>query len=239
MLISHRKKFIYTKTVKTAGTSVESYFEKYCMGEGEWSFTHARGEYVSEHGVIGYRGSNASGTTWRNHMPAAEIKAKVGQHVWNEYFKFCVVRNPFDKLVSGFHMFEKAKENRTTGQRVKTSIKKMLNMCEPIDRVVGKTDAERFKSWIKSGGWIDDRDKYLIGGEVCVDYFIRQENLEYGIRFVCEHLGLPFEPYAIPKLKSGIRPENARHEYWDYETVDIVNRLYSFEITKFNYLPPL
>ena len=36
MLISHRKQFIYTKTYKTAGTSVEVYFEPYCMQEGEW-----------------------------------------------------------------------------------------------------------------------------------------------------------------------------------------------------------
>lgn len=35
MLISHRKRFIFTKTAKTAGTSVESYFEQYCMPEGE------------------------------------------------------------------------------------------------------------------------------------------------------------------------------------------------------------
>ena len=31
MLISHRKKFIFTKTKKTAGTSVESVFETYCI----------------------------------------------------------------------------------------------------------------------------------------------------------------------------------------------------------------
>ena len=55
MLISHRKRFIYTKTVKTAGTSVESYFEPYCMREGEWSFSHSRAEYVSEAGIVGIR----------------------------------------------------------------------------------------------------------------------------------------------------------------------------------------
>lgn len=29
MLVSHRYKFIYTKTVKTASTSVESFFERF------------------------------------------------------------------------------------------------------------------------------------------------------------------------------------------------------------------
>lgn len=53
MLVSHRKKFIYTKTVKAAGTSVVSYFEKSCMPEGAWEFAHFRDEYVSEEGILG------------------------------------------------------------------------------------------------------------------------------------------------------------------------------------------
>jgi hypothetical protein len=48
MLISHRKRFIFFKTSKTAGTSVESFFEKFCYAEGEWKFSHAREETISE-----------------------------------------------------------------------------------------------------------------------------------------------------------------------------------------------
>lgn len=33
MLVSHRKKFIFAKTKKTASTSVESVFETYCIHE--------------------------------------------------------------------------------------------------------------------------------------------------------------------------------------------------------------
>jgi hypothetical protein len=36
MLVSHQRKFIYTKTVKTAGSSVESYFEPYCISPEEY-----------------------------------------------------------------------------------------------------------------------------------------------------------------------------------------------------------
>ena len=54
MLISHRKQFIFTKTVKTAGTSVESYFEQFCKPDGEWQESHAHEEYVSKSGIIGY-----------------------------------------------------------------------------------------------------------------------------------------------------------------------------------------
>lgn len=64
MLISHRKKFIFTKTNKTAGTSIESYYERFCMPVGEWEESHAREEYISDTGVIGYRGSNPTKYTY-------------------------------------------------------------------------------------------------------------------------------------------------------------------------------
>ena len=51
MLVSHRYKFIYTKTRKTAGSSVESYFEPFCMPDGEWTQRHLREEYVSDAGI--------------------------------------------------------------------------------------------------------------------------------------------------------------------------------------------
>ena len=102
MLISHRKRFIFIKTVKTAGTSVESYFEKYCMPEGEWQEAHTRDEYVSEEGIIGYRGPDASSSTWYNHMSAQKLLDLAGRDIWDSYFKFTVIRNPFDKLISAF-----------------------------------------------------------------------------------------------------------------------------------------
>jgi hypothetical protein len=54
MLISHRYRFICTKTVKTAGTSVENFFEEFCMPEGEWTESHGRDEYESPTGIISY-----------------------------------------------------------------------------------------------------------------------------------------------------------------------------------------
>ena len=79
MLISHRYRFIYTKTAKTAGTSVESFFERFCMPEGTWRQLHERNQHVSPEGIIGCRRAEIPpGTTWWNHMPAAEVKELIG-----------------------------------------------------------------------------------------------------------------------------------------------------------------
>lgn len=55
MLCSHSKHFLYFKTKKTAGTSVEIYFEPYCLPPGSWRPEHARAETVSGFGIIGSR----------------------------------------------------------------------------------------------------------------------------------------------------------------------------------------
>ena len=77
MLVSHIKKFIFTKTAKTAGTSVESYFKEYCMPEGEWEESHNCSESVSDAGVIGFRGKrNTFVPTWHKHRWYDHMSAK-------------------------------------------------------------------------------------------------------------------------------------------------------------------
>ncbi len=239
MLISHRKQFIFTKTKKTAGTSVESYFELYCMPDGEWEQVHARDEYVSEAGIIGYRGSSRSAAKWYHHMSAASIRDLIGREIWDSYYKFTVIRNPFDKLVSGFYMDEKIRRNYTQLQRLKSSAKRLMGKGRPIDRTTGRSEVERFRSWLRHGGAIHDRDKYLIDGVECVDYIIRYEALNGGIRHVCERLAIPFEPERIPQFKKGMRPHTIPvRDYFDAESEAIVRKLYAWEIERCGYELP-
>ncbi len=239
MLISHRKRFIFTKTVKTAGTSVESYFERYCLPEGEWTKCHTRDESVTDAGIIGFRGSGTRRWTWYHHMAAAKIRDQIGQETWDGYFKFTVVRNPFDKLISGFFMYDKDRRKHPLPRRLKAFASRVFKVGNPIDRVTGKTDVERFRSWIRNGGKIIDRDKYLIDDKECLDYIIRYEELHAGIQQVCETLGIPFEPKRIPNFKSGFRrTETPIRDFYDDETEKIVRRTYAWEFAKFGYEMP-
>lgn len=238
MLISHRKRFIFTKTSKTAGTTVEAYFEPYCLPEGQWSFSHRRGEYVSETGIVGYRGplSGRKLPVWYNHMSARKIRDRIGANTWDAYFKFTVVRNPFDKLISTFFMYENRKKKYTILQKLKALVKKAVDRGNPIDRVSGRTDVARFRSWIRKGGSNIDRNKYLIDGKECVDFFIRFENMSDDIKTVCDRLSLPFESSRINWLKKGKRPKDIHiRDYYDSRTEEIVRGLYSWEFQRFGY----
>jgi hypothetical protein len=215
MLVSHGKKFIYTKTAKTAGTSVESYFEPFCMAPGAWQFEHAREETVSAEGIIGYRGADTQGRRWFNHMSCEMIRQQLGAARWEQYFKFAVIRNPFDKLLSGYFFAQ-----RPAG-----------------------TDAELiagFRRWVQAGGAIIDRHTYTIAGQVCLDYFIRYEELDAGIAEVCRRLNLPFDAQRIPRLKADFRERHIPlQDFYDKDTCAIAATTYAFELEYFHYQRPV
>jgi len=216
MLVSHRESFIYTKTAKTASTSVESYFEPFCVPAGTWQFVeHEREELVSADGIIGYRGDHTGGKQWFNHMSCAAIRAQLGASIWDRYFKFAVIRDPFDKLLSGY--FFQQRPQGSAGELV-----------------------EGFRSWVRAGGAIVDRHTYTLEGEVCMDFFIRFERLEEGVEAVCRRLGVPFDAQRLPRLKADFRERSIPlREFYDRETRDRAAEIYAFELDYFGYRPPV
>lgn len=218
MLVSHRKKFVYTKTVKTAGTSVKSFFEKFCMPDGEWAFQRGREQYVSETGIIGFRGNDHTGRKWYNHMPALEVKNNLGPEIWNSYFKFCCIRNPWDKMVSAFFNFY---------------LKLKGIMPDSDDEKIGC-----FRDWIKRNRayLLYDGDRYLIDGLACVDYIIRYEDIENGVRDVCRIIGVDSGSIELPKMKANFRDSQLPYAaFYDSESMKIVKDRYAFEIVTFRY----
>lgn len=203
---------------------MESFFERYCLPEGAWNFSHGREETVCEAGIIGFRGSQAGNKTWWHHMPAETIRRQVGEAVWDSYFKFCVIRDPFDKLVSAFYFF------------ARHGLGEALN----DDRATRKHYLiTSFREWLMDGEVLTDRETYTTGGKLCVDDVIRYETLEEGIRSVCHRLGLLFNAKEIPRLKAGVRDQSIQlAEYYDPACIAKVEKAYRFELDTFGYQRP-
>jgi len=156
MLVSHQHKFIYTKTVKTAGSSVESYFEPYCISAEEYSQRRPGELHESAQGIIGYGPDRPADAKWYNHMPALAIKRQLGDEIWNNYFKFCVIRNPFDKAVSAYYFFKDRESNRAKIEERRPLLRKIQSKLMPKSQ---RDDPRRlFESWVLDGGMIWDRD---------------------------------------------------------------------------------
>ena len=220
MLISHTHHFIYTKTIKTAGTSVEIYFEDACLSpHSDVVRGHVIEQTITDAGIIGYRGPDPSGRQWYNHMAAALIRERIGTAIWDSYFKFCVIRNPFDRLVSNW-WFTMDLPHRTHYAEASAAERRAAFGQWAVDHV-----AE-----------IVDRDKYTINGEICVDYFARYERLLADIATICARVGYAYRPERLGMYKTGYRlVEQPLADYYDAATIGLVEATFGWELRHFGY----
>ena len=111
MIVSHKCKFIFLKTRKTAGTSIEITLSGLCGSNDIITPIAQEDEKIRQ--KLGYRGPqnyhilNTDNTKdnqeFFNHATAKFIRENLGEAVWNSYFKFCFERNPFDKYISRYY----------------------------------------------------------------------------------------------------------------------------------------
>lgn len=99
MIISHTHKFIFIKSRKTAGSSIQHALAKFC---GPMDVLTGAG-FCQE--VVQVGGKNLA------HMEATSIRKKLDPNIWSQYYKFCFVRNPWDLTVSRY--FWDLKKERT------------------------------------------------------------------------------------------------------------------------------
>jgi hypothetical protein len=212
VLVSHIYKFIYLKNYKVAGSSVESFFGQFCINQKnkiKYSFQDLQDEKITQWGILGSRGHGRF-TIWNNHKSAKSIKNNLGHELFDSYFKFCVVRNPYDLMVSSY-FFEKTKNN--FDYNFKSYCKTFKTPPNP--------NTERM--------FIDDV-------EVC-NYYIRYENLKNDIIFVLDKLGITdYDINDLPNHKSNYNPRDRCYQsYYDDETKEIVTNLFKIEIEMFGY----
>ncbi len=205
MLLSHNYKFIFIKTKKTAGTSIEISLSRYCNHPND-IITPISKEDEKIREKLGIVPKNFRGRKFRNHMTAEEIKQKIEPQQWKNFRKFCFVRNPWDALVSMYYYrLKRDNEQRSFPAFVK-SFKRFNNYQQYTDRE----------------------------GNIIVDFIGKYENLLKDLNTVCRRLELPFDGW-LPKAKGDLREENSYQEFYNEELKRFVSRRFKKEICYFNY----
>ncbi|WP_206817284.1 sulfotransferase family 2 domain-containing protein [Chroococcus sp. FPU101] len=233
MIISHKHKYIFIKTQKTAGSSIEIFLSRFCSEDDiitplsladekirqEWQGCTPRNytrplkliEYRLEHlkKLIIHQEKGTKNIFWP-HMPAKSIKAIVGEEIWNSYFKFCFVRNPWDAVISRYYWYMN-KSNETTNH---VELDDFLNKFDPHNNFY----------------------KYTINDELAVDYVGKYEALIESMRVICQKIGLPFDD-SLPRAKSQTRKDK-RHYSTIFNEVqaDYVKQKCLKEIELFGYI---
>ena len=201
MLVSHRHKFIFIKTRKTAGTSVEIALSRFCGPEdiispisaedekirrqlgypGPQHHLKSRGEYTARDWWDRLRGG--APRRFYNHAPAEEVRRMVGRQTWDSYFKFCFDRNPFDKAISKYYWTTKKKSTPP-------DMNEWLQTCATY----------RISNW----------GMYSLGGELAMDYVGRFEHLQEDLQTALERIGIDAVA-ALPNTKTGTRKDRSHY----------------------------
>jgi hypothetical protein len=227
MIISHKYKFIFIKTAKTAGTSIEVFLSKQC---GPIDIVTPITPPVVGHQPRNYQGvinpipeilerpnklfsalrhAITSREKFYNHMPASLVQKRIAGRLWKSYFKFCVERNPWDKVLSHYHMHA-AREGGS------------LSLDEYLAR--GRFPFNYFRYTNRSGA------------KVIVDRVLRYEKLLGELGEVFALLGVPFDGTLGVEAKSEYRTDRTPyHLIFNDEQRRIVENAFAKEIELHGY----
>ncbi|WP_421693402.1 hypothetical protein [Aestuariivirga sp.] len=201
MIYSAQHNFIFLKTTKTAGTSFEIVLSKYAdpadivtpISDEDEKTRQALGfpgpqNYLEPPGLLQRLGFRKASKTFYNHIPAAEVRAKLGAELFGRALKVSIVRNPYDLAVSRYFWSHRRQDD---------------------------TSPAHFRAWLLSHPPVLKKNRLIthIDGQSAVDLMIRFEAFEEGITRFAAQTGLPGTLYAefdAMRAKGQYRPKRAK-----------------------------
>ena len=203
-------KFIFIHAPKTGGNSIQHALRDYCvdditeMDNGDWydsggtlhNFEVANPVVNYKHGTIKDYYDN-----WKE-----EDFGNI-----DDYFKFCVVRNPWERAISAY--FYKYQTVIYAG--VEGLIK---------EKFMKENELQSMSSY------------YCIDGDISVDYCTKIETIQEGFNEVCDKLNIPKQGLLKLNNAGDVLRANTRYvEYYDQEMIDHIGNLYSDDVENFGY----
>lgn len=205
MLISDQKKFIFVHIEKTAGTSITSALEP-------WSIRPPASKWYSilralnlPHDYHRYKYPMHGGLT--------EAQKKLPPELFDSYFKFAFVRNPWDRLVSEYNAA--IRKNRRKRHR---KIAAMQDFSAYVNYEIRRNKLAQLPRVLD------------LNGQIGLDFIGRFENLYDDFMHVCETLEIKS---TLQKLNAFKHPEY--REYYDAHTRELVREHWADDIAAFDY----
>lgn len=219
MLYSHDYKCIFIHIPKCAGTSIEECLELNFVLEAE-NLTYLQIEK-------------------RWHCSKAQTIQKLGKKTWESYFKFSFVRNPWDRIISAWRMFE-TKSWCQLDQSYSLSEFIDLVTDEKIDYHANYLTKWQKESWQHSlenvrhhtlpathpfYGLVEDE-------KLTVDFCGRFENLQSDFAKVTEKLGVEIQ---LPHRLKTDRSSNYQDYFKDSALIERIRDYYQKDCELFEY----
>ena len=216
MLISYKHNFLFVHIAKPGGTSVRAALRRYRWG-GWYTLPLALASAASQM----TRPRHKLGIKFPRHAKAVAALEMLPAEVFNGFFKFTVVRNPWDLQVSSYHHIHREKPEVLRGiPGFADFLRYKFDPERPYDFMLD-ISAER-------------QHEYLVNlrGEVIVDFIGRYERLEDDFRSVCQTIGI--RPPALPHLRRATERSDYRR-YYDDALAELVADHYRRDLELLDY----
>ena len=227
MILNHTHQFVFLSNGKTGTSSIEAALSAYHEGE----------EY--EIGVPGLYHDK--------HVPPAVLRAQLGLRVWEEYFTFCFVRNPWDWFVSQFfwnwtpdpiskkalfHSPIRTLRDYREKEKQRHYLQDLDCFCE---KEIHETydQLRRYRGVYEADSLFQYHYAYAPGGEKLVDFVGRFERIEEDFALAMNRIGLDVR---LPHRNA--TDHETYHSYYTEETASLVGNLYQIDVKTFDYTGP-
>jgi hypothetical protein len=202
MVISHGSKFIFIHNYKVAGTSVREAIQVYTIPPKE-SYLNWMGQKLH---------MLPQSSDFPDHIKADQLAAKLPAKIFNSYYKFCFVRNPWDWQVSLYHFAKKEADHHQREETTSRTFEEYIHWRCLHDKHLQKEFM------------YDDK------GNCLVDFVGKMENMEEDFQKVCDHLGI------VASLPHSNKSSHAKYrEYYTPETQQLVAEHFKEDIDLFGY----
>lgn len=214
MIVSHKYRFIFLRTEKTASTSLMTALHS-LLDENDLRANMRRPAWAKfspiHHGALKRHFPQWFGL--HTHATARQVRDAVGRKIFHSYYKFAVERNPWDRQVS-LYAHREWKKGRAA-DRFEQDMR---------SRFYRNTEYVRLNNW----------SIYAIGQDIVADRVIRYERLAEEIGELVTMLGIP-NPVDMPRLREYTTERPHYSTYYSDYTRDLIAGWYAKEIEGLNY----
>ena len=152
------------------------------------------------------------------HMPALDLRDLIGAELWNDYYKVCFERNPYDRLVSFYYWrMKRFKIDYSFNDFARA----VLTGNSRQQKKLGAQDFSNLPFYF-------DRD------EVVVDFIGKFENLNEDLACICKNCGIEFDRW-LPKAKSATRKNRQYRDMYSSELRMLADEAFGLEKKLFGY----
>lgn len=217
-IINNKYKFIFVHIPKNAGTSISNFFSLYNSPVdieigGTKIGEILQAEYLSRFGI-------------GKHAPAKKLAFSLSG-LWENYYKFAVIRSPYTRFISAFNFLKNWSGPQTY------QVSEVMKSCDSLEQFLdcfasipaGFAD----NIFLPQSYWVYD------GAKVMVDRLVRFESMESDLSEVISHIRHSEANLQLLKRLNANDDSVLDQSHFSSKYIDFIYKHYKIDFENFSY----